>query len=497
MTRNVGATSRKRALGRSLPPALLVLAALLGAEDRVQPGAEPMRLSVGRSIVLDRSSDVTRISISNPDVVDAVAVSTREILVNAKSAGLATIVMWSKAGERNVYAVTVSRDLEPIRQLLKDTFPGEVIDVRADGDSLALIGRASTQPIADRALALVAPLVKVVVNNLQVVPPGADKQIVLRVKFAEVNRSVVTSFGVNLLSTGALNTPFRTSTQQFASGSPSTLQGQIPGQLGGTVTNFSLSDVLNIFAFRPDLNLGAIIRDLQTQGLLQILAEPNLVTTNGKEASFLVGGEFPIPVLQGGTNNAVTIQFREFGIRLNFLPQVTANHTIKLHVKPEISTIDLANGVVFSGFTIPALATRRMETDIELGEGQTFLIGGLLDDRVTESLSKVPGLSHIPILGALFKSRSENKSKTELLVMVTPETTYPFSPTDVKPMPHMLKEFLPDAPSQIHSDKNTPPRAGVVRPVTKPSADGAADQAPDSAEPAKEIASSPGQAGAR
>ena len=240
----------------------------------------------------------------------------------------------------------------------------------------------------------------------------------------------------------------------------------------------------------------AFIVDLQTQGLLQILAEPNLVTTSGKEASFLVGGEFPIPVLQGGTSNAVTIQFREFGIRLNFLPQVTANHTIKLHVKPEISTIDLANGVVFSGFTIPALATRRMETDIELGEGQTFLIGGLLDDRVAESLSKVPGLSHIPILGALFKSRSENKSKTELLVMVTPETTYPFSPTDVKPMPHMLKEFLPDAPSEGHSDKNKQPHAGVVRPVGKPIAEAAADRAPGSGWSAKEIASTSAQAGA-
>ncbi|MCU1275189.1 MAG: type and secretion system protein [Bryobacterales bacterium] len=499
MTRNFGATSRKRALGRSLPPALLALAGLLGAQDRIQPGAEPMKLSVGRSIVLDRSSDVARISISNPEVVDAVAVTTREILVNAKSAGLATIVMWSKAGERNVYAVTVVRDLEPIRRLLKDTFPGEAIDVRADGDSLSLIGHASSQPVADRAMALVAPFVKVAVNNLQVVPPGADKQIVLRVRFAEVNRNVITSFGVNLLSTGALNTPFRISTQQFGSGSPSELRGQIPGHAGGTSTTFSLSDVLNIFAFRPDLNLGAIIRDLQTQGLLQILAEPNLVTTNGKEASFLVGGEFPIPVLQGGTNNAVTIQFREFGIRLNFLPQVTAHNTIKLHVKPEISTIDLANGVVFSGFTIPALATRRMETDIELGEGQTFVIGGLLDDRVTESLSKVPGLSHIPILGALFKSRSENKSKTELIVMVTPETTYPFSATDAKPMPHMLKEFLPDAPSHGHSDKNTPPRAGVNEPVSKsvPDAAPAADLAPDATKPAKEIDATPGKSGAR
>jgi pilus assembly protein CpaC len=201
---------------------------------------------------------------------------------------------------------------------------------------------------------------------------------------------------------------------------------------------------LNIFAFRPDLNLGVLIKDLQAQGVLQILAEPNLVTTNGKEASFLVGGEFPVPVVQGGQNaGAISIVFREFGIRLTFLPQVTAHNTIKMHVKPEVSTIDLSNGVVFSGFTIPALATRRIETDIELGEGQSFVIAGLMDDRVTENLSQVPGLSHIPILGALFKSRSETKSKTELVVMVTPESVYPLLPTEPKPLPVMLKEFLP------------------------------------------------------
>ena len=402
------------------------------------------------AVVLDRSADVARISISNPEVVDAVAVTTREILVNAKSTGLSTLVIWSKTGTRDMYIVTVDRDLEPIRRLLKETFPDEAVDVRADRDTLALVGRASNQAVADRAMALMAPLVKTVVNNLQVVPPGADKQIILRVKFAELNRNVATSFGVNLLSTGALNTPGRITTGQFASGNPSQLTGTIPGHPTGTSSTFSLSDALNIFAFRPDLNLGAVIRDLETQGLLQILAEPNLVTTNGKEASFLVGGEFPVPVLQPGSSGSVTIQFREFGIRLNFLPQVTANKTIKLHVKPEVSTIDLANGVVFNGFTIPALATRRMETDIELGEGQSFVIAGLLDDRVTENLSKVPGLSHLPILGALFKSRDLTRSKTELLVMVTPDATYPLSATDPKPLPPMPKEFLPGVAVPSH-----------------------------------------------
>ncbi|HKX00507.1 MAG TPA: pilus assembly protein N-terminal domain-containing protein [Bryobacteraceae bacterium] len=451
---------------RSVPAWTVVLCATLAAQTHpAQP--ESLKLSISRSVVLDRTADVARVSISNPEVVDAVAVTSREILVNAKSAGLSSLIIWSRSGERSIYAVTVERDLEPVRALLKETFPGEELDVRSDRDSLVLVGRASSQAVADRSMALLAPMSKTVINNLSVVPPGADKQIVLRVKFAEINRNVADSFGVNLLSTGALNTPGRITTGQFAAGNPTQLNGVIPGHPTGTTSSFSLSDALNIFAFRPDLNLGAVIRDLQTQGVLQILAEPNLVTTNGKEASFLVGGEFPVPVVQGGQNaGAITVQFREFGIRLNFLPQVTANKTIKMHVKPEVSTIDLANGVVFSGFTIPALATRRMETDIELGEGQSFVIAGLLDDRVTENLSKVPGLSHIPILGELFKSRSVSKTKTELLVMVTPESVYPLNPGEKAPLPPMPHEFLPDAspaepgiPGQMEMARPTSPQA--------------------------------------
>ncbi len=177
--------------------------------------------------------------------------------------------------------------------------------------------------------------------------------------------------------------------------------------------------------------------------MLQILAEPNLVTSNGKEASFLVGGEFPVPVLQGGANSgAVTVQFREFGIRLTFNPSITENKTLKMYVKPEVSTIDLANAVNVSGFTIPALATRRVESNIELGPGQSFVIGGLIDDRVNEAFSRIPGLSSIPLLGTLFKSRNENRNKTELIVMVTPEFVEPTTAGDPKLTPQLPGEFM-------------------------------------------------------
>jgi pilus assembly protein CpaC len=303
----------------------------------------------------------------------------------------------------------------------------------------------SSQLVADRAVALVVPLVKSVVNNLQIPPPPVDRQIVLHVKFAELDRAKAEQLGVNILSTGAANTPGRITTGQFASGSLNTLSGVIGAPIQGTSTQLNLSDALNIFAFRPDLNLGLVIKALQTNNILQILAEPNLVTTNGKEASFLAGGEFPVPVLQGGGNaGAVTIQFREFGIRLKFLPTITTNGTIKMHVQNELSTIDLNNAVVFSGFTIPALATRRVETDVELGEGQSFAIAGLIDDRVTNQFSKIPGLANIPILGALFKSKSVNKTKTELVVLVTPEAITPYNPDDLKPGPTFSYPGLPE-----------------------------------------------------
>ena len=398
--------------------------------------AEEVRATVGRSLVLDYPTGIARISTSNPEVVDAMAVSSREILLHAKGLGSATVIVWSKTGQRTFYNLSVDQNLEPIRSLMKATFPKEDIRVEAARDSVSLVGNVSTQQIADKATALATPLARTVVSNLRATPAGIEKQIILHVKFAEVGRSAGFSFASNVISTGALNTPFRTTTGQFPAPSPDTIGGS-------SGTRFTLSDALNVFAFRPDLNLGALVQLLQNQGVLQILAEPNLVTSNGKEASFLVGGEFPVPVLQGGgASGAVTVQFREYGIRLTFLPTLTENKTIKLYVKPEVSTIDMSAGVVFNGFTIPALATRRMETNIELGEGQSFAIAGLIDDRVSDSIAKIPGLANIPILGTLFKSKKETKSKSELLVVVTPEITTAAGTMQAAVHPAMPKTFL-------------------------------------------------------
>lgn len=411
------------------------------------PQTVELTLISGRGEVIDCPDGVVRISTSSPEVVDAAPASDTEVLFQAKALGQATLVVWSKSGLRRTYQVTVEPNLEPLRQLMRETFPDDQIDLKGTRDSLALVGRARSQVVADRALALISASMKGAVNNLQIAPAPTESQILLKVRFAEVDRSVTQEFGINLLSTGAGGTVGSLGTEQFSPLTSGT--GGIPA--AGSSGSFKLSDLLNIFAFRPNLNLGALIQDLENKGLLQILAEPNLVATNGKEATFLAGGEFPVPVVQAGASaGAITVQFKQYGIRLSFVPHVTARRTIQMHVKPEVSTIDPTNGVTVSGFNIPALTSRSVETDVELGEGQSFAIAGLLDQRVTQTLERMPGLASIPVLGALFRSRSVNKTKTELMVVVTPEIATPEMVMPVKggvPLPSAPAPYL-DAPKE-------------------------------------------------
>ena len=203
--------------------------------------------------------------------------------------------------------------------------------------------------------------------------------------------------------------------------------------------------MLNVFIFRPDINLAATIKALQANDVLQILAEPNLLTASGKEASFLAGGEFPYPVLQaaaGGGTSGITIQFKEFGVRLNFTPTLEGDGYIHLKVQPEVSSLDFANALTIQGFVIPALSTRRVESEMDLKDGQSFVIAGLVDNRVTEQLEKVPGLGNIPLFGKLFQSRSLNKSRNELLVLVTPRLVQPLTDGQLPAGPTFLKPFL-------------------------------------------------------
>ena len=414
---------------------LVVLGFLLGAGTVFGQSAEELRLTVGKSVVIDYPSDIRQISTSSPEIVDASPVTTREILLHGKGLGNATLVVWSKTGERTFYNVTVDLNLDSLRKILKDSFPNEQIVPESSRDSLTLNGKVSSKEIADRAIALATTFAKTVVNNMELGTPPIEKQVLLRVRFAELDRTKAEEYGVNWFSQAG-QTGFYASTQQ--SPISSTTQGG-----SGGLNTLTIGSALNLFAFDPKLNLGAFLQALQSENILQILAEPNLVTTNGKEAYFLVGGEFPVPVLQGGGNaGSVTVQFKEFGIRLRFTPVITGNHTIKLHLTQEVSTLDAADGVTFNGFVIPAISTRRAETDVELGEGQSFVVAGLLDNRDTESLSKLPFLGDIPVLGALFKSKNVKKSRTDLVMLVTPDVTQPLGPNDPRPEIAFPRDFL-------------------------------------------------------
>jgi len=282
----------------------------------------------------------------------------------------------------------------------------------------------------------------------------------LQVRFAEVDQRGVQELGVNLISTGATNTIGATTTQQF--GQIGALVGGVPKDigefgappqsnrvlgatgkmLGQTPAAFGLSDLLNIFLFRPDVNLGIAIRALAQRSLLQILAEPNLLALSGTKASFLAGGKFPYPVVQPGSINAVTITFQDFGIKLDFTAVSLGNGRINLRVAPEVSSLDFSNALTLSGFLVPAIASRRADTEVELMDGQSFAIAGLIDNRLTEIASKIPGLGDIPILGNLFKSRSANKTKTELLVLVTPTVVKPLPAGQLPETPHFPLPFL-------------------------------------------------------
>jgi pilus assembly protein CpaC len=402
---------------RSSVAAWLALAAVCAPEAGWSQGAEELRLTVGKSVVIDYPDDIRQISTTDPAIVDASPITTREILLNAKGLGTATMVVWSANNQRMFYNITVDLNTDSLRRILRETFPQETIEVRASGDSVSLNGTVSTKEVAERAAALAAVAAKTVVNNLAIAPEKPAQQILLHVKFAQLDRSRAQSYGINFQSTGAFN--FLGELQTAAANSP---------QLGGVFRN---------------LDLSAQLRALQERQIVQILAEPTLVTMDGKEGSFLVGGEIPVPVLQGGANtNAITILYREYGIRLRYTPEVTPNKTIRLTLVQEVSSLDYANSATISNFLIPGLQTRRAETNVELAEGETFAVAGLLDQRDREIFARIPGISSLPIIGNLFKNKQSLKQNTELIMLVTPEITVPLSPGDPQPELVFPNEFM-------------------------------------------------------
>jgi pilus assembly protein CpaC len=386
------------------------------AQNAKRPGVDgTLIVTVGMSMIIDSPVAVAKISIANGDLAEAVAVNPKEILINGKAPGETSLIVWQQAGTRLVYDLMVrisSQKLDNVRQQIARDFPDEDISITFDNDTAFVRGSVKDTFEATRIMAISATLGKAV-NLLRVNVPAQEPQILLKVRFADVDRSASQQLGLNIAS-NAFNTTGGISTGQF-------------GSSGINATNgFSLSDALNVLLFSKSLNLGVTIEALQSKNQLQMLAEPNVMATNGKPASFIAGGQFPVPSVQSGANSgAVSVTYEPYGIQLHFLPQITPRGTIMLAVTPEVSSLDFANSVTIAGTTVPALTVRRIDTVVELEPGQSFVIAGLLDNETTRTLSKIPGLGDIPLLGKLFQSRSITKSNTELLVIVTPELVRP------------------------------------------------------------------------
>lgn len=416
--------------------------------------AAPLRVLVGKSLLINTTERLKRVSVTDPSVADVSVVTPIQILVHGRAPGEVSLLIWDELERSRSFDLRVDVDVTAVAEEERRVFPEEQITVTPSRNAIVLAGHVSTEDVAKRAELIAAAYSKSVVNVLTFGPVGAQ-EVLLQVKFAEVDRSALTEAGINLFSTGAFRTLGNVSTGQFGGEKFGTLNDTfgntpVPYPDGGVVnpsgpgtspfnSTATINDMLNIFLFRPDIHLGTVVRALQNKNLLQILAEPNLIAVNGKESSFLAGGEFPFPMVQPGQGfTAVSIQFKEFGVRLKFTPVIMPNGNIHLRVIPEVSALDFANALTISGFTVPALSTRRAETEFEVQDGQSFVIAGLMDNRITNITNKLPGLGDIPILGNFFKSKSAQRSNSELMVLctvkrVSPSSEAPAGPTMPKP----------------------------------------------------------------
>ena len=461
-------------MGRRFASALIFLIVIAGGS--VLYADDSVRLMVGRSTVVSVGTPIARVSLTSPDVADALVTAPNELLINGKTPGTISMFVWDRAGSIRRYEIVVQRDLARLQEQMKQLFPTENIEVQSNGRNIVLSGTVTAKEYIERAINLATGYVDKrdeVVTLLQVQEGVRSNQVLLRVRFAEVNRSAMTELGASFFtgSGGYKDYIGRTTTQQFPA----------PAFDNSDPTNPKLifSDFLNFFLFNSKEQLGMVVKALQTKGMLQSLAEPNVVAESGKEASFLAGGEFPVPVAQGtGNNIGITVQYKEFGIRLTFTPVVNGDR-VHLKIKPEVSALDFSNAVVLNGFRIPALTTRRTETELELQNGQTFAVAGLLNNSMSKTLQKIPGIGDIPILGLLFKSQAAQKDRTELVVMITPEILPNNSPGVTNTLPRYPEKFLdPTDPK-----KSTPAPPPAFRPQAGLTPDAAAP-VPAAAQPA-------------
>ena len=388
---------------------------------------QSLDLTVGTSKIVETPNTFKRASLAEPEIADTIVLSTKQVYVTAKKIGTTTLTLWSQNGKvSNVLQVRVTPDVTRLKEQLHALLPDEPdLQVMASQEHITVGGHVTNVEALNRALVIAEPFApKKIVNMMQV---GGVQQVMMEVKISEMQRGLLNRLGVNFtrrqlghhdFSIGTLN---ELSTFEANDDTPGGID-----LFASAATNAVLGFNLGQDAWTVTLDM------LKEHGLSKSLAEPTLITESGQAASFLVGGEFPVPIPQ--TFNTLSIKFKEFGIGLKFTPTVLSNERISIVVNPEVSELDFANGIQLGGFQVPALITRRVKTVVELGDGQSFAIAGMLQDNIRETIAKYPVLGDIPILGALFRSTSFEKNETELIVIVTPHL--------VKPL-NMVKQTLP------------------------------------------------------
>jgi len=449
------------------------------ADASEQDSANDLSVAVGKSVVVDTKWPIKRAAIGTSDIAEVHGTGPTEIIVNGKAAGETSLIVWDSHGGRQFFNVTVrtssaalNDSLDSIRRELRLELPGQVLKVSSDNGSIFLRGTVKDFDSSTRAVKIATAGLSgtgKVINLLNVDVPPSDPQILLKVRFLSVDRTKESQFGMNLMTLGSLNTVGGITTGQF---SPPSITNT-----GGTPTATFGSNELNILAL-PIANMpfGIDIQALAQKIGAQVLAEPNIVAANGRQASFLSGGEFPFPVVQGGSGGSgasVTIMFKEYGIRLNFIPTITPRGTIRLQVAPEVSALDFTQSVTISGFEVPAITSRKVNTEVELADGQSFVIGGLLNNQESETFEKIPFLGDIPILGKFFQSMQKTKLNQELIVIATVEIVAPIPAGSPLPQLKFPEKFLPpntgvpmNTPDS-KTDANTPPPAPPSVPIEK------------------------------
>jgi len=386
------------------------------------PTAKQLHVLANQSVLLDSPFDIKRVSIARPETADIMVVSPRQMMIIGKTFGTTTLVYWSQEEVATTVEVVVGINVDLVREDLRKFAPDQAFEVTAAGDTLILTGTVPDNVVQTRLVEGARAHVKNVTNLLRV---QKVEQVLLQVRVSEIDRTLAKELGFNFLFRGALVGGIS------PPGNFNPLSGDTLAPLLG------LGDTLQAFVTKPGLqDFAVFLRALDDKGGLKILAEPNLVVANGAEGKFLVGGEFPIVIntATGGTA-AYSVTYKEFGIRLNFQPKISSNGEIYLTVSQEVSELDYANAVTLQGFRIPALKIRKAESGLQLADGQTFVLAGLLDNKVSRQVTKFPLLGDIPILGALFRSTRYQNNETELMVMVTPKIVRPLSKDEIPTLP--------------------------------------------------------------